>query len=108
VGPSGLSVTVTGDEAVVTLAGEHEAYTADKLERILTGLIDESVSVLVDLGRAAFIDSTVVGVLLAASRRARGGGVAFRLRMGAETGWPVRRLLEVTGLESQFEVVSTI
>lgn len=105
--PSSINVSVQDDHAVVMLTGEHEAYTAEKLSRSLTGLIDESVAVTVDLGRAAFIDSTVVGVLLASARHARGTGVPFRLRLGPDTGWPVRRLLEVTGLVTQFEVVST-
>jgi len=101
-----LTVTVTDDEAVVALVGEHEAYSAEKLARCLSGLIDEAVPITVDLGRAAFIDSTVVGELLAASHRARSTCLPFRLRLGAETGWPVRRLLEVTGLDTQFDVVS--
>ena len=104
--PSSINVNVRGDEASVELTGEHEAYTADKLSRSLGGLIDESVAVTVDLGQATFIDSTVVGVLLASARHAHGAGVPFRLRLGPDTGWPVRRLLEVTGLVTQFEVVS--
>jgi anti-anti-sigma factor len=103
-----INVSVRDDEAVVELAGEHEAYTADKLSRSLTGLIDESVAVTVDLGHATFIDSTVVGVLLASARHAGEAGVPFRLHLGAETGWPVRRLLDVTGLVTQFEVVTSL
>ena len=100
-----ISVKVEQDAAVVTLRGEHEAFTADKLARHLSGLLAEAVSVVVDLREATFIDSTVVGVLLAARRRAESSGLRFALLLGSNTGWPVRRLLEVTGLEAQFHVV---
>lgn len=63
------------------------------------------MSITVDLEHAAFVDSTVVGVLLVASRDADARELGFRIRMGDETGWPVRRLLEVTGLAAQLDVV---
>ncbi|HVW88455.1 MAG TPA: STAS domain-containing protein [Gaiellaceae bacterium] len=93
-----ISVTVEKGQAVVTLRGEHEAYTADKLAKQVTALVDEGLAVTVDLRETAFVDSTVVGVLIAARRRADERGSAFRLLLGDETGWPVRRILEVTGL----------
>jgi anti-sigma B factor antagonist len=100
-----IAVTVDKERAVVRLDGEHEAYSADKLARSLAGLIDEDVPVWVDLRRATFIDSTVVGVLLAIARRATERDLQFTLHLGEGTGWPVRRLLEVTGLDMQFDVV---
>ena len=102
--PQSISVNVEEDRALVALAGEHEAFAADKLARQLRALLDEGVALTIDLGHATFIDSTVVGVLLAAQRRAEQAGLPFVLRLGEHTGWPVRRLLEVTGLESQFHV----
>ena len=101
----GISVNVEKDRATVRLDGEHEAYTADKLAKHVSALLSEGVPVTVDLRHAAFIDSTVVGVLLAANRRASDAGLEFVLLLGEETGWPVRRMLDVTGLRSQFEVV---
>src|SRR6266540_1723805 len=96
---SDISVTLERDLAFVALRGEHEAYTAGKLERRLEALLDEGVPVAVDLRAAAFIDSTVVGVLLAAKRLADKRGLRFVLVLGDDTGWPVRRVLEVTGLD---------
>lgn len=101
----GITVSVEKDRATVRLDGEHESYTADKLAKNLSALLSEGVPVTVDLCHAAFIDSTVVGVLLAASRRATDAGLDFVLLLGDETGWPVRRMLDVTGLRSQFDVV---
>jgi anti-anti-sigma factor len=100
-----INVTVEQDQATVALAGEHEAYSADKLARSLDGLLDEGVGVTVDLRRATFVDSTVIGVLIASARRASDAKLTFALRLGDETGWPVRRLLDVTGLASQLDVV---
>jgi anti-sigma B factor antagonist len=100
-----LSVHVEEDRAVLALNGEHEAYTAHKLARHLSALIAEQVGVTVDLSHATFIDSTVVGVLIAANRRATEAEVGFNLVVGPETGWPVRRLLEVTGLGERLDIV---
>lgn len=100
-----ISVTFLADTAVVALRGEHEAYTAHKLARRLEALLDEGVPVTVDLRGATFIDSSVVGVLLAAKRHADASELEFVLQLGSETGWPVRRLLEVTGLNRTFHVV---
>jgi anti-sigma B factor antagonist len=100
-----ISVNVEQDHAVVALSGEHEQYTADKLARHLSALLSEGVGVTIDLSHATFIDSTVVGVLIAGNRRAQEAGVGFELRVGADTGWAVRRLLDVTGLGEQLDIV---
>ena len=96
--PPAIQVTVDHDHATVALHGEHEAYTADKLAKQLSALLSEGVSVTVDLRHTTFVDSTVVGVLLAARRRADESETSFELVLGPTTGWPVRRILEVTGL----------
>jgi len=100
-----ITVNVEHDRAIVELTGEHEAYSADKLTRSLAGLIDEGMSVTVDLRHADFVDSTVVGVLLVASRNAELRELEFVILLGKETGWPVRRLLDITGLATQLDVV---
>lgn len=100
-----IHVDVEAEHATVALRGEHEAYSAEKLARQLIALIDEGVAVTVDLTEASFIDSTVIGVLLATRRHADERGLAFELRLGRDTGWPVRRIIEVTGLEEHLHVV---
>ena len=105
--PQSISVSVDADRALVSLEGEHEAYTADKLARQLNALLTEGVGITIDLRRAVFVDSTVMGVLMAARKRATAAGLPFVLQLGAETGWPVRRLLEVTGLETHFDLADT-
>lgn len=100
--PPAIQVTVDHDHATVALWGEHEAYTADKLAKQLSALLAEGVSVTVDLRQTTFVDSTVVGVLIAAKRRADDTETSFELVLGPRTGWPVRRILE-TGLVQQFD-----
>jgi anti-anti-sigma factor len=103
--PQTISVNVEQDRAVVVLRGEHEAYTADKLAKQVGALLDEGLPIMIDLREAEFIDSTVVGVLIAARRRADERRLRLELLLGRETGWPVRRLLEITGLEDHLHVV---
>jgi anti-anti-sigma factor len=100
-----LSVVLDGDRAVVRLRGEHESYSADRLARHLDSLLVEGLSIVVDLTETAFVDSTVIGALLAARRRAAARALGFVLVLGERTGWPVHRLLDVTGLRSHFDVV---
>jgi anti-anti-sigma factor len=100
-----ITVNVDHDQGTVALVGEHEAYSADKLTRSLAGLIGEGVATTVDLRHASFVDSTVVGVLLVAARDAEARDLGFTLQLGPETGWPVRRLLDVTGLAGQLDVL---
>jgi anti-anti-sigma factor len=89
-----------GDRAVVELRGEHEAYTASKLEQELNGLVDAGFGIVIDLRNAQFIDSTTAGLFIATHRRAEKRGSEFRLLLGDSTGWAVRRLLDITGLDS--------
>jgi anti-sigma B factor antagonist len=91
--------------AVVTLEGEHELYGAEKLRERIGALIADGVSVVVDLTHAEFVDSSVVGVLLAAQKRAAGAGVTFTVVVGPATGEPVRRMFEVTGLSRILSLV---
>ncbi|MGH3001436.1 MAG: STAS domain-containing protein [Gaiellaceae bacterium] len=99
-----ISVSVVDDRATVALEGEHVSYTADRLARSLGGLIDEGVAIVIDLSHATFVDSTVMGVLIAATRRATERDLELTLLLGEETGWPVRRMLELTGLDGRFDV----
>jgi anti-anti-sigma factor len=94
----------SGDRAVVRLVGEHDSFAAHKLERELSNLLDEGYAVEIDLRNAAFIDSQTAGVLLGARRRAEKAALPFGVVLGEQTGWSVRRLLDLTGLGSLLEV----
>ena len=88
--------------AIVALRGEHESFTAPKLEQELDILIAEGLAVVVDLSEATFLDSSVVSVLLRAREDLEAHGHKLFLVLDDTTGWSVRRLLEVTGLANVF------
>jgi anti-sigma B factor antagonist len=93
--------------AIVVLEGEHELFSAPKLQRQLEVLIGEGLSLVVDLASATFLDSSVVAVLLRARDSAQDAGVSFAIVVDDSTGEPVRRMFEITGLASILPVVRT-
>jgi anti-sigma B factor antagonist len=89
--------------AVVTISGEHDLSTAPNLRRRLDILLDEGTATVVDLSPATFIDSSILGVILDARRRAAQSGIGFEVvhSNGADA---VDRVLEVTGLRAELPV----
>lgn len=100
-----ISVTVDDDRAMVVLSGEHEAYTAEKLAGRFAGLLDEGVSIVVDLRTTTFVDSTVIGVLVARLRplQAAGGSLTLVCRNAN-----VLRTFEICGIERAFTIYTTL
>ncbi len=88
------------ERAVVSLVGEHDSFSADRLAREVRALLDEGFDVEVDLREATFVDSTTVGVLIEAHRQAKETGRRLGVVIGPTTGWAVRRLFELTQLDS--------
>jgi anti-sigma B factor antagonist len=86
------------------LGGEIDLYTAPRLHGELVAILsgDEPVQVVVDMSGIEFCDSTGMNVLLAAQRRAREQGGELEL---AAPRPAVRKVLQVTGLESVFTVL---
>jgi len=88
----------------VALVGEHDTYSAGRLEGELTVLLDEGRHVVVDLREAEFIDSSTLGVLLNASRDAEHAGLGFTLVLASRTYTQVNQLLDLTGHGSAFAI----
>jgi anti-sigma B factor antagonist len=85
---------------VVTVNGEADMYGAPQLSAELDRLVaDGARDVIVDLLDVPFLDSTVLGVLLTASRRARSDGHELVL---VSDDPRVLRVFELTGLLGQF------
>lgn len=87
-----------GRVVVAALTGEHDIYTAPSLREQVYGVIEEGKPLVVDLNETTFLDSSVLGVLIGARRRAHEAGLGFAVCCsdGVESG--VKRVLEVTGL----------
>ena len=94
--------------ALVSLIGEHDAYTAAKLSGELAALLAEEVDVIVDLRQATFVDSQTLSVLLTAQRRAKERSLGYVLVVSADDYTQVHRILDMTRLTSAFVVRPTL
>jgi anti-anti-sigma factor len=106
-----ISVTLAPRDppaAVVALVGEHDAYSAGRLEGELAVLLDEGLRVVVDLRDTEFIDSMTLGTLLAARRDAQQAGLGFTVVLPQRNYTQVNQLLELTGLGSAFAIYETL
>ena len=91
-----LQVKTAEDQTTVTVSGELDAYTAPQLRKVLDEILDGSVGTLVvDLAATSFIDSTGLGVLVGAARKARSQDGELILDAPARS---VHRVLQITGL----------
>jgi anti-anti-sigma factor len=101
-----FEVTAKTEDGVATVAvdGELDIATAPVLDAKLADVErDGAVSLLLDLGRVRFLDSTGLRSLLSARRRAEATGRRLRL---ANLPPDVERVLEVTGARRIFEIAS--
>jgi anti-sigma B factor antagonist len=102
-----ISVTLARRDppaAVVALVGEHDAYSAQRLENELGVLLDDGLHVVVDLRDASFIDSTTLSALLGARHRAESSTLGFALVLPEQDYTQVNRILDLTGLGSTFVI----
>ena len=102
-----ISVTLARRDppaAVVALVGEHDAYSAERLESELTALLDEGQRIVVDLRDTTFIDSTTLSVLLGARLHAEQSSLGFALLLPDRHYTQVHRILELTGLGRTFAI----
>ncbi|MDP9188063.1 MAG: STAS domain-containing protein [Actinomycetota bacterium] len=88
---------------MLTISGEHDLNTAPGLRARLNELLDGDQGIVVDLSPATFVDSSILGVILDARRRASEAGQGFAVAQtdGAEA---VGRVLEITGLRAELPV----
>ena len=93
--------------AILALSGEHDGFTANRIEQELQRLHDAGLPVVVDLLHASFLDSSTLSALLTARRHAEESSLGFALALSADTGLQVHRIFETTGLDSSFVVRPT-
>jgi anti-sigma B factor antagonist len=99
-----VSSRLHDDYTIVTICGEIDLYTAPRLHSELAGLLAEGMPtrVVVDMSGVEFCDSTGMNVLLSCLRRARERGGELEI---AAPKPAVRKILQVTGLDSVFTLV---
>jgi anti-sigma B factor antagonist len=90
---------------VLEVSGVVDLFTAPELKDRALGLLDESGSELVlDLSRVTYIDSTGLGVLLSAAKRAELlQGRVVLVNVDTE----IARIFEITGIDTLLEIVPT-
>ena len=98
-----MSSRSQGDHIVVALAGEIDLYTAPRLQTELMSVlsVNKPAQIVVDMSAVEFCDSTGMNVLLAAHRVATEHGGELTLAAPRPS---VRKILEVTGLQSVFTI----
>jgi len=94
-----------GDVLLVVVRGEHDIYTAPTLRERLDEALERKGGVVVDLTKATFVDSSVLGALLDARRRAHDASQGFVVCVGDSVEPGVRRILDITGLVPVLPVV---
>jgi len=82
---------------LVGVCGEIEADTAGTVREVLVRACDQATQVVFDLGRVSFIDSTGLGVIVAASTRPSQKGAEFSLLRPPPS---VLRTLQLFGLDA--------
>ena len=83
--------------AIVRLSGEIDIGTTASLRHVVQELLEtDAESVVLDLSDVRFMDSSGVGVLVAAHRRAKARGVALTLRHPSTI---VANVLKLTGVD---------
>ena len=102
-----LSVTVRRERGVVIAAvtGDIDMSTVAGLRERLFGLADGGQSLIIDLNQVTFIDSTGLGVLIGAARRAAAHGATLHAVCSRPQ---TRKLLWLTGVDRRIPLTATL
>ncbi len=99
VGPSlRIRLERDGDECTLTVAGDVDLATSMQLKRALDQALDAepaATTIRADLARVTFLDTTGLGLLLAARTRAQSRGGRFIV---SSTSAELDRLFDITGV----------
>jgi anti-sigma B factor antagonist len=97
---------VDEDTHVVAVSGEVDLFTAPEFKQHVAAPIEDGVrTVVVDLSETTFIDSSSLGVLIAAHRRLerRGGALTVVCTHDA-----IVKTFRITGLDGVFRIVESL
>ncbi len=101
-----LDINIERSESIctVTLGGEVDVYTAPRLkESLVSAIQDGCVNVVVDMENVGFIDSSGLGVLVSALRRAREREGTVRVVCTRDN---ILKIFRITGLDKVFPIFS--
>jgi anti-sigma B factor antagonist len=102
-----LDFTVRRERGVVIAAvtGDVDIFTVPRLRESLFKLADSGRTLIVDLNRVTFIDSSGLGALVGAARRAAAQGGSLHAVCARP---PTRRLLWLTGVDRRIPLAATV
>jgi anti-sigma B factor antagonist len=90
-------VDVRESATVVSLAGEHDVFTAPEVRGRFASPLDAGTPLVIDLSAAAFVDSSILGAVIGAVQRARDADLGIAVVLPGE-GTTTHRIFEITGL----------
>jgi N-acetylglucosaminyldiphosphoundecaprenol N-acetyl-beta-D-mannosaminyltransferase len=91
--------------ALVSVEGHLDVSYNENFKRLCAQALEATPFVIVNLERARFLDSSIIGTLVAVAKQARDTGGELRL---AATPAPVRRTLEMLRMDRFFKLDDTI
>lgn len=89
---------------LVTVVGEFDVYSSPRLRDVLADQ-PADIGLIVDLTGVTFLDSTVLGILVGALKRARSNGGWLRLVCDNQR---ILKIFRITGLVGVFEIWPTV
>lgn len=99
---TGFEVLGSAEEPRVHATGEIDLATAPLLRATLSDLVDDGARLItLDFAEVTFLDSSGLGVLVAAMKRLEARGGRIRVEHSRDN---VRRIFEITGLDQAFGI----
>lgn len=101
-----MDLTVSREDmdgiAVIRPQGEVDVYTAPTLKEHLLGAFDSGrTRMVIDLSGVGFLDSSGLGVLVGALKRANEASGALRIVCSSD---PILKIFRLTGLDAVFAI----
>ncbi|MCM3164839.1 anti-sigma factor antagonist [Metabacillus litoralis] len=99
-----VEINKLGDQAIVSVAGEIDAYTAPKLREAIIPLAEEpNPNITINLKNVSYMDSTGLGVFVGLLKSVRKNGGQLNL---VELSDRLERLFSITGLSDIIDISS--
>ncbi|MEO6885246.1 MAG: STAS domain-containing protein [Jatrophihabitantaceae bacterium] len=97
-----IAERIEAGHTVIAVSGEVDLHSAPQLrDRLNAALAERGAAVVLDLSEVGFLDSTGLGVLVAARAAANDGGGAIPLVCTQDR---ILKLFTITGLDDVFDV----
>lgn len=93
------------EAAVIELAGDLDLITADDLKTLLANVVPQRPTTIINMSELRFLDSTGLGVLVRAHKRAKAAGSRVVLAAAPPN---VVRILEMTCLTRVFPLFGSV